>query len=412
MKRTVLVLLVAAVTLYIGCGSRHKKFGNDMIPAIEGIEIYEDRIQFSAIVHTSRFIPGETGSPYMIVSDLSPYAEEALLVSEVSPESISNALIQIGAVPGIEGKSGPTVTGNIIEIEMEFSYHCGTGCLEETVLPLHEIFLEEPPVDSSDPDLKGLEYRFGVDTNEDPTPTETGIIAMFYQSNESVVSNAKADADTWTADGEMSRYCIGLAEEFIPIEESVAVITFRPVEGIVTDPTSFTFDATLNLDYMDDIKWLIVNIDSPFARKSLFVTEKTQSEISSALLDIEADPFNEWIELDETLTGGSVIKITVTWEGAVRWFDLEDFIVETPGEGYEPRGFEMRFGYTYPPPPDLPEGQDIQSVAYLTSYTNSILSNAMISQNDFILSQTEYSAMGGVLPDNGTAVSVKFRRIN
>jgi len=103
------------VALHIGCGSRYKKLGNEGIAAIEGIEIYEDRIEFSAIVHPSRFAPEESGSPCMIVSDQSAHTEEALFVTQVSPESISNALIQIGALPGIEGKSGPIITGNIIE---------------------------------------------------------------------------------------------------------------------------------------------------------------------------------------------------------------------------------------------------------------------------------------------------------
>ncbi len=411
MKRTLLVLLTVAMALPIGCGSRHKKLGNEGIAAIEGIEFGEDmdRIKFSATVYPSRFAPGESGSPYKIVADTCANADEALFITEVGPEDISSALVQVGAVPGIATDAGPVVTGNIIEMEMQFTYHCGTGCIEETTLPLHDVIAEEAAAPKQD--TNELEFRFGVDASENPAPVETGIITMFYQSSESVISNTGADQDSW---GE-GLYFIGLEPQFIPIEESVAAITLRPIEGIITDPTSFTFDAVININplYMDDFKWLIVDKDSTQAHKALFVTEKTLGEVSTALFDIGADPFNEWIEPEDALTGGDVIRITVNWEGATQWYALEDFIIETAGEGYDPKGIEMRFGY--PDDADLgptPGSQNVDTIAFMYSSTKSLVSNAMISPNEYVESQTEYAAREEILPDDGTEVSIKFRRIN
>jgi len=70
----------------------------------------------------------------------------------------------------------------------------------------------------------------------------------------------------------------------------------------------------------------------------------------------------------------------------------------------------MRFGYPYPPDPPF-EGQDVQSIVFMTSSLNSMVSNAMISYDELFATQTKYSAQGGILPADEAEVSIKFQRI-
>ena len=145
---------------------------------------------------------------------------------------------------------------------------------------------------------------------------------------------------------------------------------------------------------------------------ALFVAHATDLQVHQALLDIGAAPGNNltldsWDErfapdhADPNLrVTGSVIEISVQWEGSQKVYDISEILVDAGGGG-----FSFRFGG------NLKHIQEWKSgcVACLYSCPGGKVSNASYTIRDYVDEATRFQAREDLLPPDGSEVRLILR---
>ena len=150
------------------------------------------------------------------------------------------------------------------------------------------------------------------------------------------------------------------------------------------------------------------------ARHSLFRTAVTDVQVLDAMETLGATPGNAlrsdtWEERENTESNapdkvieGPRVEIAVRVPGRSEPLAMDD-ILEDPGG----KGFDMRFGGHRDNIPEWKSG----CVVCLYSCPGSKVGNASYTVRDFVKGTTRFRLRPGVLPEDGTEVTVIFRLI-
>lgn len=170
---------------------------------------------------------------------------------------------------------------------------------------------------------------------------------------------------------------------------------------------SITILAKVNGKYLtENTRHAVIFKDGKFGDKPVFVAFENQNNFLQAMLDIGGVAGNNMTKQNGQTTAveGQKISMSVTWEGASRYYDINEVIVDS-----NKNRIDLRFGGNAENAKKLNTG----CITCLDSCSVGIISNHTYTYGAVeIRKEVNFHGNADILPKDGTLVAIKYKLIN
>ena len=170
---------------------------------------------------------------------------------------------------------------------------------------------------------------------------------------------------------------------------------------------SITILAKVNGKYLtENTRHAVIFKDGKFGDKPVFVAFQNQNDFLKAMLDIGGVAGNNMTKENgqTTFVEGQKISMSVTWEGAPKYYDINDVIVDS-----NKKRIDLRFGGNKENAKKLNTG----CITCLDSCSVGIISNHAYTYGAVELrKEVSFHGNANILPKDGTLVAIKYKLIN